>query len=149
MRVAICAAIAASLALAQSRPNAWSSQGVIYLAGSPYAKLHTVPIHAVHMGPDFWEARMRVSVERSIPTMLDELEQHGVVDNFRRLSGRKQAPRSGPLYTDSDIYKWMEAVADVLRSGDRPELRTSIDRLTCELLAARERGGYLNTYYVY
>jgi uncharacterized protein len=148
MRVAICAAIAASLALAQSRPDAWSSQGVIYLAGSPYAKLHTVPIHAVHMGPGFWEARMRVNVERSIPTMLDELEQHGVVDNFRRLSGRKQAPRRGPLYTDSDIYKWMEAVAYVLQSGDRPELRTTFDRLTGEILAAQEPSGYLNTYYV-
>ncbi|HWC00224.1 MAG TPA: beta-L-arabinofuranosidase domain-containing protein, partial [Bryobacteraceae bacterium] len=48
---------------------------------------------------------------------------------------------------DSDIYKWMEAAAFVLQSGDRPALRTAIDRLTGEILAAQEPSGYLNTYW--
>jgi Uncharacterized protein conserved in bacteria len=100
------------------------------------------------MGEGFWTARMRVNVEKSIPTMLDLLEKHGTVDNFRRLSGRKKAPRAGPLYTDSDIYKWMEAVAFVLESGDRPDLRAKVDSLTDEILAAQEPSGYLNTYWV-
>ena len=100
------------------------------------------------MDDGFWEARMRINVERSIPSMLDELEQHGVMDNFRRLSGASKAPRRGPLYTDSDIYKWMEAVAYVLQSGDRPNLRATVERLTDEILAAQEPSGYLNTYYV-
>jgi len=99
------------------------------------------------MDDGFWQARMRINVERSIPSMLDELEQHGVMDNFRRLTGSRAA-RRGPLYTDSDIYKWMEAVAYVLQSGDRPNLRATFDRLTDEILAAQEPNGYLNTYYV-
>jgi len=148
MFAAIFAAIFASTALAQSGPDAWRSEGVIYTDHSPYAKLHTVPVRAVRLEDGFWSRRMRINVERSIPTMLDELEQHGVVDNFRRLSGHKQAPRRGPLYTDSDIYKWIEAAAFVLESGDRPELRATVDRLTDEILAAQEPSGYLNTYYV-
>ncbi len=124
------------------------AQGIVDVDRSPQAKLRSVPVRAVKMGEGFWAGRVRINVERSIPTMLELLEQHGVVDNFRRLSGRKKAERRGPLYTDSDIYKWMEAVAFVLQSGDRPELRATFDRLTDEILAAQEPSGYLNTYYV-
>jgi DUF1680 family protein len=126
----------------------WRSQGILHLDHSPYAKLRSVPIRAVKMGEGFWSARMRVNVERSIPTLLQLLEEHGVVDNFRRLTGRKNAPRRGPLYTDSDVYKWLEAAAFVLQSGDRPELRGQMDRLIDEVVAAQEPSGYLNTYYV-
>jgi DUF1680 family protein len=110
--------------------------------------VHSVPVRAVHMRDGFWAARMETNVERSIPTLLEQLEEHGVVDNFRRVAGTKQAERRGPLYTDSDVYKWMEAVAFVLQSRDEPKLRAAMDKLIAEVLAAQEPGGYLNTYYV-
>jgi hypothetical protein len=100
------------------------------------------------MGNGFWSERMRTNVEESIPTLLALLEEHGVVDNFRRLSGRKNEGRKGPLYTDSDLYKWMEAVAFVLQSGDHPQLRETLDKLIDDVLAAQEPSGYLDTYYV-
>jgi uncharacterized protein len=123
------------------------SQAVLDLTRSPYAKLHPVPVKAVRLAGGFWEPRRQVNVEKSLPTMLELLEEHGIVDNFRRLSGRKQAPRKGPLYTDSDVYKWMEAAAFVLQSENRPELTSVLDRLTDDIVAAQEPSGYLNTYY--
>ena len=131
----------------QGESEAWKSQGIINTAASPKAKLHSVPIRAVTMGDGFWAARMRTNVEQSIPTLLALLEEHGVVDNFLRLSGRKNQGRRGPLYTDSDLYKWMEAVAFVLQSGDRPQLRETLDKLIDDVVAAQEPSGYLNTYY--
>jgi DUF1680 family protein len=125
----------------------WQSAGVVAVTHSPYATLHAVPVRAVKMGDGFWSARRAVNVEKSIPTMLAELEQHGVVDNFLRLEGKKDVPRHGPLYTDSDLYKWMESVAFVLQSGDDPKLRAEFDRLTGIILAAQEPSGYLNTYW--
>jgi DUF1680 family protein len=125
-----------------------NSRGVIDVTKSPQAKLHSVPVHAVKMGEGFWLPRMKTNVERSIPTLLELMEQHGIVDNFRRLSGAKKVDRRGPLYTDSDLYKWMEAVAFVLQSGDNPKLRATLDGLVDEVLAAQEPSGYLNTYYV-
>src|SRR5579871_5521233 len=122
--------------------------GIVDVSHSPYAKLHGVPIRAVKMGDGFWSARRAVNVEKSLPTMLAELEEHGVVDNFLRLEGKKNVPRRGPLYTDSDLYKWMEAAAFVLQSGDAPKLRAEFDRLTGIILAAQEPSGYLNTYWV-
>jgi hypothetical protein len=135
-------------AFAQTGNEAWKEQGIINTSASPKAQLHSVPIRAVTMGDGFWAQRMRTNVEESIPTLLGLLEEHGVVDNFRRLSGRKNQGRRGPLYTDSDLYKWMEAVAFVLQSGDRPQLRETLDKLIDDVLAAQEPSGYLNTYYV-
>ncbi len=139
-------AILISLGMAQAAEN-WRDQGVIYLTKSPQAVLHPVPVRAVTIPSGLWADRRKTNVERSIPTMLELLEEHGIVDNFRRLSGRKQASRRGPLYTDSDLYKWIEAAAFVLQSGDRPELRATVDRIIDDILAAQEPSGYLNTYY--
>ena len=133
---------------AEPQGDAWKDEGIINTAHSPQARLHSVPISAVSMGEGFWAERMKVNAEKSIPSLLALLEEHGVVDNFRRLSGRKNTGRKGPLYTDSDLYKWMEAVAYVLASGDRPELHAKLDKLIDDVLAAQEPSGYLNTYYV-
>jgi DUF1680 family protein len=127
---------------------AWQSTGIVDTSASLYAKLHPVPIRAVSMGEGFWEARMRTNVEKSIPSMLQLLEEHGEVDNYLRLAGRSSASRRGRVSTDADIYKWIEAAAFALQSGDRPELRATVDKLIEDVLAAQEPSGYLNTYYV-
>jgi hypothetical protein len=137
----------AALAPAAAAPAAPPEKVILNLWKSPYAKLRNVPVSAVRINDGFWAARRRTNVERSLPTMLRLLEEHGVVDNFRRLTGAKKVERKGPLYTDSDIYKWMEAAAYVLQSEERPELKAAFDRLAEEILAAQEPSGYLNTYY--
>ncbi|MBM4023919.1 MAG: hypothetical protein FJ280_00710 [Planctomycetes bacterium] len=140
--------VARLCALAPAAEPDWRSQGILYLEDSPHAKLRSVPVRAVKLGEGFWSRRMQVTVERSIPTLLPLMEEKGVVDNFRCLSGRKDDPRRGALFTDSDLYKWMEAVAFVLQREDRPELRSTLDRIIDEVVAAQEPSGYLNTYYV-
>ena len=126
----------------------WKDQGVLNLTNSPYAKLHTVPVRAVTIEKGFWSKRRNINIERSIPTMREQLEQHGRMDNFRRLVGKSSAPQRGPYFADSDIYKWTEAVGWALQSGDRPELRSVTDRMIAEVVAVQEPSGYLNTYYV-
>jgi DUF1680 family protein len=125
----------------------WQDQGVLNLLNSPYAKLHTVPVRAVTIEEGFWSKRRKTNVESSIPTMRTQLEEHGRMDNFRRLVGKSSAPQKGPYYSDSDIYKWTEAVGWALQSGDRPELRSVTDLMIREVVAAQEPSGYLNTYY--
>ena len=70
----------------------------------------------------FWSQRRKTNVESSIPSMRKELEEHGRMDNYRRLVGKSSEPQKGPYYSDSDIYKWIDAVGWELQSGDRPEL---------------------------
>jgi DUF1680 family protein len=120
---------------------------VMNLEKSPHARVKNVPVSAVTMREGFWQPRMKTNVERSIPTLLALLEENGIVDNFRRMAG-KNVPRKGPLFTDSDVYKWMEAAAFVLQTTDDPKLRATFDKLTDEILAAQEPSGYLNTYWI-
>ncbi len=133
---------------AQSGRESWKDEGIISNTASPYAKLHSVPVRAVKMGDGFWSARMGVNVEKSIPSLLQQLEDHGILDNFRITSGQKKGQRRGPLFTDEDVYKWMEAVAFVLQSGDQPKLRATLDSVADTVLAAQEPSGYVNTYWV-
>ena len=141
------AALGCLLSFALFGADEWKDQGILNLDHSPNAVMHPVPVRAVTLTEGFWYARRKTNVERSIPLTLQLLEEHGVVDNFRRLSGQKNVERRGPLYTDSDLYKWMEAVGFVLQSGDDPKLRASLDGLVDEVLAAQEPNGYLNTYW--
>ena len=125
----------------------WRDQGVENLAKSPHAKLRDIPVHAVTITGGFWGPRREINASRSIPTMHDLLESNGRMNNFRRLVGKSGAAQTGPVYSDSDVYKWTEAVGFVLQSGDRPGLRASAAKLIDEVVAVQEPSGYLNTYY--
>src|SRR6202034_3820733 len=83
-----------------------------------------------------------------IPTMHDLLEANGRMNNFLRLVGKSDAAQHGPVFSDSDVYKWTEAVGFVLQSGDLPALRASAEKAISEVVAVQESNGYLNTYYV-
>jgi len=127
-------------------PN-WKEQGVENLAKSPHAKLHDIPVHAVTIQSGFWARRREINVTKSIPSMHDLLEANGRMNNFRRLVGKSNAQQIGPVFSDSDVYKWTEAVGFALQSGDRPELRQMAEKLIDEVVAVQEPNGYVNTYY--
>src|SRR3954471_21926587 len=103
--------------------SGWQSEGIENLAKSPHAKLHQVPIRAVTINGGFWGRRRQVNVAKSIPSMHDLLEANGRMNNFRRVAQKSSAPQTGPVYSDSDVYKWTEAVGFALQSGDFPDLR--------------------------
>jgi uncharacterized protein len=125
----------------------WKEAGVIDLSRSPHARLKTVPVSAVMIKEGFWSKRRRTNVDSSIPSMHDELLAHGRMDNFLRLEGRSSEPQKGPVYSDSDIYKWLEAVGFALQTEDPHNFRTTADGVIHDVVAAQEPSGYLNTYY--
>lgn len=151
--VSLAACLLAVLLNGDAPQPDWRAEGVVFTSHSLNARLHTVPVQAVHMGDGFWAGRRRVTTERSLPTLLELLEDHGVMDNFRRLSGKKNVPRKGPVYTDSDAYKWIEAASWALASNEtsdaeKQKFRQEIESMISDIVAAQEPSGYLNTYYV-
>jgi len=135
-----------SVALTTTLP--WRDQGILNLAKSPHAKLRSVPVHAVTIQAGCWSPRRETNVNASIPSMGKLLEVNGRMDNFLRLTGKSTAPQRGPVYSDSDMYKWIEAAGFALQSDDQPELRSVVDKDIREVVAAQQSDGYLNTYYV-
>jgi DUF1680 family protein len=126
----------------------WKDQGVENLSKSPYAKLRNVPVRAVTIQSGLWTWRREINVTKSIPSMHKLLEANGRMNNFRRLTGASKDPQRGPVYSDSDVYKWTEAAGFALQSADRPELRAMAEKVIAEVVAAQQSDGYLNTYYV-
>src|SRR5260370_5509508 len=125
----------------------WRDQGILNLANSPHAKLRNVPVHAVTIENGFWGQRREVNVNKSIPSMGKLREANGRMDNFRRLIGKSAAAQRGPVYSDSDVYKWTEAVGFALQSGERPELHAALDKIAKDVVAAQQPDGYLSTYF--
>lgn len=133
---------------AASVKTGWKDAGVIDLTNSPYAKLKTVPVRAVTIQDGFWSQRRKTNITSSIPSMHRELLAHGRMDNFLRLEGKSSEPQKGPVYSDSDIYKWTEAAAFTLQTSNEPQLRSIVEKMIREVVAIQEPSGYLNTYYV-
>ena len=127
---------------------AWKDQGVENLTKSPHAKLRNIPVHAVTIGSGFWGARRETNVSKSIPSMHELLEANGRMINFRRLADKSKGSQKGPVFSDSDIYKWTEAAGFALQSGDLPSIRSMAEKFIDDVVAVQEPSGYLNTYYV-
>src|SRR5215471_11865256 len=126
----------------------WREEGVLFLEKSPYAKMRNIPVRAVTIKSGFWGSRRTTNVNSSIPSMEKLLEANGRMTNFLRLAKQSDAPQQGPVYSDSDVYKWLEAVGFALQSRDIPQLHAKADRIIREVVSVQEPGGYLNTYYV-
>lgn len=98
---AILAASALVFCAPQTKDD-WHSEGVIYLANALNARLHPVPVQAVHLTDGFWSARRRVTTERSLPTLLALLEEHGAIDNFRYVDLKKIDVPTLVMHGDDD-----------------------------------------------
>ena len=94
----------------------------------------------VALADGFWAPRLEQLRDHTLPVLLERLTDHGVIDAFARLSGRAQGRRRGLWFTDSDLYKWMEAAA----IAGRTDL---LDPVIDIVVAAQHPDGYLHSYY--
>jgi DUF1680 family protein len=84
---------------------------VVDTSGSPYARLHPLPLDAVNLADDFWGPRRRINREVTLPSQYRHLEDTGRLDNFRCASGKTDGEYQGIYFNDSYVYKWLEAAA--------------------------------------
>lgn len=60
---------------------------------------------------------------------------------------RERREFSGFVFQDSDLYKWIEAVGDILQYGRDEDLEQKADEIIGYIVSAQQEDGYLNTYY--
>jgi DUF1680 family protein len=102
----------------------------------------------------FWARYVRLVRNTVIPYQWDALNDRivgaqpsGAMRNFRIAAGLESGEFVGMVFQDSDLGKWIEAVAYALQANPDPELETLVDE-TVEILAkAQTPDGYLNTYF--
>ncbi|GII04616.1 glycoside hydrolase family 127 protein [Planobispora takensis] len=95
--------------------------------------LSPLGLQAVRLSPGFWGDRVRLGREVVIAHCRDWMEREGWIGNFRSPGG----PHRGREFSDSEIYKLLEAMA---WAGD-----PGLPELAGTVAAAQEPDGYLNT----
>ena len=122
---------------------------LIDLSASAHAQLRPAPISAVTLNDTFWEPRRRINCERTLPFQFGQLEDSGVLDNFRRAAGQSNVKFRGPVFADSDLYKWLEAAATTLGTHLMPELEAMVNECAELIEGAQCENGYLDTAFMF
>ena len=118
--------------------------GPIDVAASPFAVLQAQP--AV-LRDGFWRSRQQINAEVGLTHGYQMLEQFGNFHDLALAAGRIQGSYKGPLFIDSDLYKWLEAVAFELQRRPSTSISAMADHAIDLIVAAQAPDGYLNTYY--
>ena len=113
-----------------------------------------LPLRNLNIDDAFWTPYMRLVTEQIIPYQYELLHDR-VPDatpshcnrNFRIAAGLEQGNFEGFVFQDTDLAKWLEAVAFSLANTPDPELEAKADQLIRLVGKAQEENGYLDTYF--
>ena len=116
---------------------------------------HPLPLRSVRVTDGFWGSYQRRVLDKVIPYQWEALndrvpgaDKSGCIRNFEIAAGRRQGEHYGWVFQDSDLAKWLEAVAYALTVRPDPELERTADEAIGLVCAAQQPDGYLNTYYI-
>ncbi len=118
---------------------------------APVLPVAATPLRPLGMGEiriegGFWGERQRLNGTSIIPHCLHWEERVGWVNNFSALlRGTLAEERQGREFSDSDVYKLLEAMAwEIGRTGDTA-LQQTFDDIVALIAACQQPDGYLNT----
>ncbi|MCE4050427.1 glycoside hydrolase family 127 protein [Bacillus sp. Au-Bac7] len=102
------------------------------------------------MIPYQWEVlndRADITIEKERNDQNIPSEKSHAIENFKIAAGLKEGRHYGWVFQDSDVYKWLEAVAYSIEKEHDPQLIELADGVIDLLALAQEKDGYLNTYF--
>ena len=107
--------------------------------------LRPLGLAEVRVTGGFWADRQEANRTVSIPDGLRQLHDAHNLNNFAIAAGRATGEVVGPIFADSDVYKWLEAAAwEYGRQPDENLLAQQVE-ISELVAAAQEEDGYLNT----
>ena len=113
-----------------------------------------VGLNQVRIQDDFWSYYIGLVKDVVVPYQWEALndrveaaEPSGAVRNFRIAAGLEQGEFYGMVFQDSDVAKWLEAVAYLLETDTNPQLEQIADEMIDIIALAQRKDGYLNTYF--
>lgn len=103
----------------------------------------------------FWSEYIRLVREVMVPYQWEALNDRiegavpsHAIRNFKIAAGREEGGFNGMVFQDSDVGKWLEAVAYLLETRRDSALEDIADEVIELLIAAQRADGYLNTYFL-
>ncbi|MEV4573656.1 beta-L-arabinofuranosidase domain-containing protein [Nonomuraea jabiensis] len=111
---------------------------------SPAAAVVLRPLPASQVTGGFWARRLEAN-RAAIPLGHERLVEAGNIGNLRIAAGEATGEAQGASFRDSDVYKWLEAVAwEHARSPDEA-LLDRLRTLGRTIATAQREDGYLNS----
>lgn len=112
---------------------------------SARVRLHPLTPGGARIDGGFWGLRQQRNRRDALRAGHEQLESSGTLQNFRIAAGAAAGEARGMIFQDSDVYKWLEAVAFELGREDDAELRRLMGQVTATVAAAQQEDGYLNS----
>src|SRR5690625_1919490 len=118
---------------------------------SPVAPTHSqrrgISLDRVTLDPyGFWGRKQSINAEATLEHCASWMEQLGWLENFDRVArGEVTTERPGWQFSDSEVYKLLEAMAWQLSKSEVLALAAEFDLLVDRIAAAQNEDGYLGT----
>ena len=116
--------------------------------------LASIPLKDIQIQDRFWKERLDLVRKEIIPYQWEAMndrvpnaEPSHCIENYRIAAGQAQGSFYGEVFQDSDLAKWLEAVAYVLSFQPDPKLEKLADEAIELVCAAQQPDGYLNTFF--
>ncbi|WP_432537354.1 glycoside hydrolase family 127 protein [Kineococcus arenarius] len=107
--------------------------------------LHPVPSGSARITGGFWHERQDANRRQAIRTGYEKLETAGNLQNLRIAAGTATGEVRGPIFMDSDVYKWLEAAGWEYGREPDEEVLGWIREITGIVAAAQAEDGYLDS----
>jgi uncharacterized protein len=105
-----------------------------------------VPLTAVTITDAFWEPRIRVNREQTLPHIYRLCRETGRVEAFK-LDWKPSVEPVPHIFWVSDVAKWVEAASYSLATHPDPALDALLDETIDLVVKAQQPDGYLNPYF--
>ncbi|MEI8311129.1 MAG: beta-L-arabinofuranosidase domain-containing protein [Verrucomicrobiota bacterium] len=105
-----------------------------------------IPFTEVRIDDSFWNERLRINREVSLPYQYWQCKETGRIDAFKLLwqPGTGSAPN---IAWDSDVAKWVEAASYSLATHPDADLAAQLEEVVALIASAQQPDGYLNTHF--
>lgn len=115
---------------------------------------HSLPLKDIQIDDTYWNKYIRLVSDSIIPyqwKILNDKEPDAApsycLQNFKIAAGESKGERKGFVFQDSDVAKWLEAVAYSLETHPDKKLEETADRVIDLIGRAQCPDGYINTYF--
>lgn len=102
----------------------------------------------------FWSERIDIVIQKMLPfqwrVLNDEepdVPKSGAIQNFKIAAGEAEGEFYGMVFQDTDLHKWIEAVAYALRLRTDDELKAHADEAWRLIAKSQMPDGYVDTYF--
>ena len=94
----------------------------------------------------FWRFYMDLNRNAVVKNVYERFRETGRFDALR-CDWREGMPNKPHVFYDSDVAKWIEGVAYIIREAPAPKWEALVDEMVEHIAANQRRDGYFNSYY--